>query len=160
MYPAQRKMADMLAQIHPGTADYRRDMTRALLFSAYMKRKSNFILTYTERDRIPGEELFAAILEMTAFLDDGGISSTAERERADYAFPDALKLFDSFGQLLDALLPDIQRMMVFLRRDGLQMTADCAALNVQPETPLPVTVDSQEGLMFLTVQLPEGGGAA
>ena len=46
VYEVQKRISVCLDQAKPGTEDFRRHIARALLLSAYVKRKINFVLTY------------------------------------------------------------------------------------------------------------------
>ena len=56
------------------------------VYNAFVKRKTNLILTYSETDRIDGEELYLAIREMAVFLNECGVTASVDREKAPNSY--------------------------------------------------------------------------
>ena len=161
LYPTQKKIAALLKKMQPGAPEYYPLMARVCMLNAYVKRKTNFILTYAESDPIDGEELYQAIREITVFLNFCGVFSSVDRQNPGaFLFHTALSLLDTFQTLIETMLPRMTKMMAFLRADSLLMTVNCPPPDALPETPLPVTAEPADGLLFLTVIVPKGGAAA
>ncbi len=159
LYPVQKWIAALLDGMQPGTPDFRTQMAKVCMLNAFVKRKTNFILTYTEEDRIDAEELCLAVREVAGFLNEYGVSASVERQpQAGFSYADTLALFDTFLEITELFASRISRMMVFIRADGLHMTVDGTLPESMPQFSRPVISEEAEGLLFLAVSA-EGGDA-
>ena len=126
-------------------------MARPLSLIGFVKRKTNFILSYVDEDSVPPEELYRALREMTGFLNDCGLNASVKRQDAvAFTCRETLALFDGFEQLTDRLLPIATWMLVSLRRDGLRLTVNCSPLETLPETELTITQQTEENMLILS----------
>ena len=157
----RRKITDLLKKAQPDTPEGRRYIARVLSLIGFVKRKTNFILSYGEDEKVPPEELFRALKEMTGFLNDCGLNASVKRQDAvAFTCRQTVALFDCFELLTDCLLPVATWMLVSLRRDGLRLTVDCPPLKALPEMALPVSQQLEEDMLIISLPVKEGGGAA
>ena len=155
--PVQKRLEAMLDEAEPGTPAFRETVAKASLLNAYVKRRSNFVLSFSEGETIPSAELTLAIDEMVRFLEYGGVSGAVEcRTDTDFSFQTAADLFDSFEIVLEALLPRISRVMTVIRADGLRLTADPDGPWELPELPLPAAAFTEEGYLYVDIRAERG----
>ncbi len=160
LYPVHKKIGALLGGMKPGTPGFRSQLARVCAYNAFVKRKTNFILTYTETDAIETEELYLAIREVTGFLNDCGVSASIDRQQQGIlTYSDTMALYDGFLQITEELMPRITRMMLFLRKNSLLMTVDCRDAPSGKDIPCAVSSDYSDGLLYLTLTA-EGGGKA
>ena len=159
LYPVQKQIAAMLEEMKPGTPEFRPQLAKVCVYNAFVKRKTNLILTYTETDRIDGDELYLAIREMAIFLNACGVSASVDRGKAGtFSCTDTLALYDSFLQITEAFLPRISRMIVYLQETGFRMVLNCEMPEDRIPASCPVSSEETDGLLYLTVSA-KGGGA-
>lgn len=155
---AQKQIDKRLEGLETDSPDFDRVMGRCCVLFAYIKRKGNFALVDAEAGRIRADELAHALEEMGWYMQYCGITAQMEnRANRDFAYREALDLFDSASRLMDALMPGVTKLMACLRDDALLLTADCALLRQLPELPCAVNATEEDGLLYLTI-VAEGGG--
>ena len=157
LYPVQKQIAAMLEEMEPGTPEFRPKLAKVCVYNAFVKRKTNLILTYSETDRIDGKELYLAIREMAVFLNECGVTASVDRGKAEsYSYADTLALYDSFLLITEAVLPRISRMLVFLQETGFRMVLNCEMPEDMLLTPCPVSAEKTDDLLYLTVSAKGG----
>ena len=159
VYPAQKKIERLLESAVPGTPGFRMTAARISVLNAYVKRKSNFVLTASEAGEVSAADLFLALQEMTRFLEFCGILASAEN-KASGSFPygETLALYDSFEILTEERMPSIRKMLVLLTKEGIRITTDGTIPETLPETPVRITAESAEEFCSFMI-LREKGGA-
>ena len=159
LYPKQKRVEALLEGVEPGTEAFRAALAECCVLNAYCKRKSNLLLLAEEGLPHPNRELFLALQESARFLKCCGIEAAATgEEESDFPLDTVHALYDSFETLLEAFLPDLQRLTVSLSPAGLRIAMEVARTPVLPETALPVDCRESDGCFFLTIRA-EGGAA-
>ena len=158
-YPKQKRVEALLEGVEPGTEAFRAALAECCVLNAYCKRKSNLLLLSEESLPRPNRELFLALQESARFLKCCGIEAAATGEEdSDFPLDTVHALYDSFETLIEAFLPDLQRMTVSLFPAGLRIAMEAAQSPALPETALPVDCRESDGCFFLTIRA-EGGAA-
>ena len=146
VYPAQKKISELIARAEPNTPRFRTEIAMALPLMAYVKRKANFVLLEAERDRVTAEELASALRESAHYLGYGGmntaVSVTTER---DFPSREAIAVYDCFEAAAEALYGQTAELWLRLADGELLMMADGGRLPPLPELPLPVTAGCADG---------------
>ena len=158
VYSAQKRLEAMLADAKPGTEEFVPVMAKACVLCAYVKRKSNLVLSYSESGVVSGKELYLALDEMVRYMRYCGIAASAEeRGSTEFFYAEAIALYETFALLTESMLPQITRMMVVLREDCVCLITDAVPTEGLPETPLPVASEYSDELWYLTVRPVRGG---
>ena len=157
VYEAQKKVALYLDKAESGE-DYDRNTARALLLDAYIKRKTNFVLTAAERETFTAEELFLALDESLRFLSLCGVASGAEKEDDEsFSYAEVTALYDTFEALIEALADASNSLAVTLRGGCIRMLTDAEAFALPSGTPARVLSETENGQLYLTLTVREGG---
>lgn len=145
VYPAQKRIEALLGEAGPGTALFRDQIADILVWTAYVKRKSNFILLEAEREQITREELLSALRESAHYYRYLGlkISVSAERE-GEYPLREAMEIYDAFQTIAEALRGRTGDLWIRLKDEETLMMADGADISGIPEPDLPVTVKTED----------------
>lgn len=160
VYPVQKKIEEILAAAEPGTARFRQEMARASVLNAFVKRKSNFVLSFRDSVEISARELFLALEEMTRFLNYCGVQASATSQSdAVFSYVNALALYDTFEAVTELLMPGVTRLMVFLMDDGLRLTVNGKLPEDLPDLPCTLTADYSDGLLYITIRSMEWAGS-
>ena len=156
VYPTQKKIEALLHQAQPDTPSFRPLIARALLLTAYVKRRTNFLLLRFERDHITAGELGSAIDETVHYLRycsvDASFYAAAKRS---FSPDEAIAVYDSFEILAEALCEHAEELWVCLRDHELYAAAGPGILPDLPPTPLRAACKMEDGQ--LVVHLPIGG---
>ena len=158
VYPAQKRIDAMLSQAEPGTPAFRTLIGKVAVLTAYVKRKSNFVIVAAQRDAVTAEELAAAIRETAHYFNYCGLQVTlSNRTARDFSCREAMDLYDTVEALLEALCAGNADCLVHLEDACLTCMVDGEELPALPETPCPVSARAEDGQILLTVKL---GGEA
>lgn len=164
VYPAQKKISGILEKARPGTASFRSEIEKALVLTAYVKRKANFVLVEAERETVLATELASALEESAHYLCYCGMNAAVD-VRAERAFScrEAMAVYDCFEAAAESLLGKTKEFFVRLQDGELLMMADGGEL--APEAlpdlsglSLPLRQSFADGQIILRAAL--GGGAA
>lgn len=167
VYPWQKRIEELLNSARPGTPSFRRDIASVSVLNAYVKRKTNLLLTLSEQKEIPLRELYLAVSESGRYLSYAGLKSSVDERGFTEENPDAeallpsgliIALYDTFEILAERLLGCATLLMVSYSQGTLRLAADPKASIETTGTPLPVRSDEREGIRYLTVCTREGGG--
>lgn len=151
-YPAQRRVAALLAQADPNDAAFPGVMARTGMINAYIKRATSLLLadkTVTHRT------LALALEESCRYIGYCGVTASVARTAAEDAPLDretAFALLESFELLLEPLIGRLSLLFVLLDGEGLRLSLDCAPPDPLPETPLPVRSERTEDGWALRVR--------
>ena len=164
IYPAQKRISEILKNAKPNTASFRPEIEKALAMTAYVKRKANFVLVEAERETIRAEELASALAESSHYLRCCGLNAVVE-VRTDRAFPcrmamavyDCFDLAHCFETVAEGMLGKREDLFVRLRENELLMMADEGDSPALPEVPLPVRETREDGQTVLRFDLRGGG---
>ena len=155
--PVQRRIRELLDSAEPGTPGFRPMAARVAVLNAFVKRKSNLLLLAADGADVEARELALALEESARYLRYCGVDASVHTTAAaPLSGDEAVRLYDAFLALTDALEGRITLLMISLSDSGLRLTADCAA-------PLPPTkpwaeTRQEEGLLYLTVIRKEAAG--
>ena len=156
-YGAQKKIDALLALAEPGTPDFRAQIAKALALTAYVKRKSNFVMIEAERDAITAGELEAAINESAHYFAYCGLSITLDRHtERDWPCREAMAVYDSLEAIFELLCGKTPDCFVRLEESGFLCLAEYDQIPELPEMPVPVSARVEDGQLFLTGKI---GGA-
>ncbi len=158
IYPAQKRISEILKNAKPNTASFRPEIEKALAMTAYVKRKANFVLVEAERETIRAEELASALAESSHYLRCCGLNAVVE-VRTDRAFSCrmAMAVYDCFETVAEGMLVKGGDLFVRLRENELLMMADEGESPALPEVPLPVRETREDGQTVLRFDLRGGG---
>ena len=156
VYDVQKRISVCLRRAEDG-ADYRKNVAKALLLNAYVKRKTNFVLISSERRDFSAEELFSALSESARFLSLCGVQTGVERETdRQFSYEEVCALYDTFEMLIEALPEDAAALSVALGDGCLRMLTDCAEFAIPDGTPADVSMLTEDGQIYLTVTAKGG----
>ena len=158
VYPAQKRIAAVLEQMHAGTSSFRQDMARVLFMTAFIKRKANFVMLHADHGSITPEEMTVALKESLRFLNYCGVETDARITVAkDYSCATATAIYDCFEAVAEALCGSISELWMRLTEQELLLLTDAAQVPELPELPLPVSCTCEDGQTVIRVQI--GGDA-
>lgn len=160
MYPAQRRVAALLAGADPKDASFTGILARVAVINAYIKRATNLLLS---GEAVKKRELLLALEESCRCLSDCGVNASVARSAAEDESIDrdaAFALLESYELLIEPLIGRLSLLFISLDGGGLCLQADCAPPEPLPETPLPVqTVKTEDGWELRIAAPAEKGGA-
>ena len=168
VYAVQKKISDILEKAQPGTQGFRSDIEQALVLTAYVKRKANFVLVEAERNTVSAKELASALEESAHYLNYCGINAVVDI-KAENTFPirTAIAAYDLFETVAEDLLKKSEHLFIRLQDKELMIMADAGeslqggALQdiserpVMSETILPVIQTFADGQLIIRAKLGE-----
>ncbi len=158
--PAQEYMQRLLDRAGPDAPDLRGQICEIVVLGACIKRKTDLLLKSLEHETLDSRSLLLALEEVCRYLELGGAEAAAgDTLEAELPSATVVALFDSFAFLLKSLQAGMRRLVVTVTEQGLRLCTDAQQPDALPETPLPVTLQEAEGLLYLTVLAAEGGRA-
>lgn len=169
VYDAQKRIAVLLDSARPGTPDYRKYMARALLLTAYVKRKTNFVLAAKEQEMLQDNkeetasfpeqrffsaaELFLALDESARFLDFCGIpTNVAQGTKALFSYAEVMALYDTFEAVIENLLELAKGLVVMLGDGFIRLLPDCPVFSMSENTPAKIHQETEDGQIYLTLR--------
>ena len=162
VYPTQKKISGILKNAQPGTVSFRSEIEKALVLTAYVKRKANFVLVEAERETVLASELASALEESAHYLCYCGLNAVVDI-RAERPFPcrEAMAVYDCFEAFAESLLGKTKEFFIRLQDKELLMMADGGELALEdlPDLTgfsLPVRQSFEDGQIILRAVL--GGG--
>lgn len=164
VYPWQKRIEELLDSAHPDTPTFRRDIASVSVLNAYVKRKTNLLLTLSEQKDIPLRELFLSVSESGRYLSYAGLKTSVDESGFTETQEELLAaglivaLYDTFEILAERLLGCASLLMVSFSQGTLHLAANPKAQIETSGTPLPVCSNEREGIRYLTVCIREGGG--
>ncbi len=168
MYPWQKRIEELLKAARPGSPAFRGDIARVSVWNAFVKRKTNLLLTVSEQEELPLRELLLAVSESGRYLsyaglktsvDESGFLETQRQDGKDGMLPSGtiLALYDSFETLAERLLGCASLLMVSCSDGDLRLASNPAAGIETAGASLPVLSEKREGILYLTVCAGKGG---
>ena len=145
-------------------------MKYAAVLTAFIKRYSNLILLGAQNDRLPVSELALALKESLEYLRLYGVKTRGEFDVGDESADKAPLLFAYrvFERVVEASIPGISTMIVSVETKPslilrIEIDSDHVALpdeliRQSRERDGELYTEASEGLTFLTLTLPLGGG--
>ena len=153
VYPAQKRISALLETAKPNTPSFRKDMTRILFMTAFVKRKANFVMLEADQGAISAEELTAAMNESFHYLSYCGIHTAARITiGSSMTCQEAMAIYDCFEAAAEALYGKTTEIWVRLMKTELMIMADTEEALTLPELPLPFTCRSEDGQTVIRVQ--------
>lgn len=168
MYPWQKRIEELLNAARPGSPDFRGDIARISVLNAFVKRKTNLLLTVSEQETLPLRELLLAVSESGRYLsyaglktsvDESGFLADREQDTAGGMLPSGaiLALYDTFEALAERLLGCASLLMVSCSKGDLRLASNPEYQIETAGLPLPVLSEEREGILYLTVPAGKGG---
>ena len=156
VYATQKKIAALLDVTAPGNEDYGANMAKILTLGAYVKRKTNFVLVSSERERVSAEELYLALDESTRFFSLCGVNAVATSSASlELCVKDAASIYDAFELILEAMmdsgakLPD--DLLVSLSDGRVRVFADIPFALPDADSPCEIEESAEDGQYFVTL---------
>ena len=160
MYPAQKRLAELLQGVRPEDAAFRDTIARALVIGAYIKRGTNLLLAEAEKDRISSRELYLALCESARYLGYCGMRmQVAAFEETPIPREEALSLYTCFEEMLEAWQPLPARLSAAFSEGELRLITDASGAPAPRALSLPLRTEESDGVLYLTLTA-KGGGAA
>ena len=159
MYPAQRRVAALLAGADPKDASFSGVMARVGVINAHIKRATNLLLA---DETVNQRELLLALEESCRYLRFCGVRATvahSAEEDESIGRDAAFALMESYELLIEPLIGRLSLLFVSLNGGDLCLSVDCAPPEPLPETPLSVQAAKAEDGWELRIAVPEGGAA-
>ena len=136
VYPAQKKISGILEKAQPGTDTFRVEIEEALVLTAYVKRKANFVLVEAERETVTATELASALEESAHYLRYCGMNTSVDvRAERPFLCREAVAVYDCFEAVAEDLLGKTEEFFARLQDNELLMMADGAAFLEGEELP-------------------------
>ena len=158
VYREQKRIEQILDDTHPGDIDFREKVAVVSLLNAFVKRKSNFVLTYSEDESISSREIYLAIEEMIRFTGYLGVLGSVENmSRGSFSYADTLSLYDTFLRLLEMVLDKITKLLVVITDDGIRMIMDYKEELVLESEDWDISSDLEGESLYVTVSARKGG---
>ncbi|MBR2834872.1 MAG: hypothetical protein IKE43_04050 [Coriobacteriales bacterium] len=159
IYPVQKKIAGILEHAQPNTESFRPDIEKALVLTAYVKRKANFVLVEAERETVSAKELASAMEESSHYLRYCGTYAVVNM-KAQNPLPcrKAMDVYDCFEAAAEALLGKTANLYICLQDHELLIMADAEKPLELPELPIPMRQSCEDGQLVMKFDL--GGDAA
>ena len=159
VYPVQKRISDLLAEAEPGTPSFRPAISLVLVLTAYIKRRSNFVMLRAERDTITQAELVSAMKEYAYYMAYRGLSCTVDAAGGqDLKNQEALDLYECFASASEVLSDLVSDLLVRLSGRDLLILCDLDA--VPPLPPFPLRADARTEDGQLTLRFAAGGEPA
>ncbi|MCR4642327.1 MAG: hypothetical protein K5697_09895 [Lachnospiraceae bacterium] len=163
MYPYQKRIRELLEKMQPGAEAFREQLAYVSVLNAFVKRKTNFLLLSSEKDRISCHELFLAISESGRYLSYVGLRASVDengfREAEDADFPAGIiiSLYDSFEEVVEQLIGHAGLLMVSFSAEGLKLATDTDSLPQKGKGGLPIQSRRSDDILYLSIGLGRGG---
>ena len=159
MVGRRREAATLLEDARPGAPEFDRVIARVSLLNAYIKRGANLLLVNEGEDTIPLDELALALEESARYLIYLGVTMRVARlDSVSISRGLAFSLYESFETLLEASLSGMTRLHAAVSGAGLRLVTDGAPPETMPETPLPVSVQHDDGCFYYIIPGGKGEG--
>ena len=161
LYPCQQRIARILSETKPGTAEFRGKIAFVSVLNAYVKRKTNLLLLAAENDTVSARELSLALEESASYLTLAGLQTTV-RTDGERQIParSAVGVYDAFEALAEQLLGKAPSLMVSWYPDGLRLAAETDLSVDTADIPLPVRLRRSEKILYLDIPAGNGGETA
>ena len=158
VYPAQRRIAEILEGAEPDTPGFRPAIVEALILTAYVKRKANFILLSAERQTVTAEEIASAMRESAHYFGYRGIQMTvAVYTEKNMESGSAMAVYDCFEAAAEALAERTRSVWVRLDDRTLLIQADGDEAPPIAGTPLAAECQAEDGQVSIRFRI---GGEA
>jgi len=158
VYKEQKQIETLLGETSPGKDDFKEKVAVVSLLNAFVKRKSNFVLTYSEDEYISSREIYLAIEEMIRFTGYFGVLGSVENvSRASFSYKDTLSLYDTFLLLLEKVIGDITKLLVVIDDHGFRVIMDYSEELDIPSDDWNISTDRDGESLYVTVSSREGG---
>lgn len=151
VYDQQKEIKEILDKLQPGTPEFRNNVARISILNAFVKRKSNFVLTYGKDESISIHELYLAIEEMIRFMGFFGVLGSVEKfGNGSFKYEDALELYNTFEMMVELILLDISKLLIVITDEGLRVTIDYEKDLDIPDSKLNISCEREGNLLFIT----------
>ena len=158
VYTEQKIIERLLSNMNPGDENFRRDVAYVSIYNAYVKRKSNFVLTYSEEERISSRELYLAMDEMIRFTGYLGVLGSVENmSKGSLSYKSTLSLYELFLNLGELVLNDITKLLVVITEDGIRMIMDYPDDIEIEHDDWNISTDREGKSLYVTISEKRGG---
>ena len=152
VYPARKRIAEMLEDTQPDTPSFRRKIAGALAVTAYVKRKANFVIVEAERETVTIEELASALQESAHYFGYCGMYTTISiTAKSDFDSQTAMALYDSFEAAAEVICGETDELWMRLSDTELLMLADTAHPVTLPPLSLPASCHYEDGQTVIRI---------
>ena len=157
----QKHLADL--QSAPDAESARRLLKQIVILGTYIKRRSNLVFVCDKADVIDTAEVRLSLFESAESLRISGIQCTVQiSETAQIPASCAVAVYDAFEAILEATLPSVENLLFCALHSGQGWTVRCSIQGVRrplniPNFPAMQSEWDEDGLLYLTLSLPEGG---
>ena len=158
VYKEQKIIERLLSNMNPGDENFRRDVAYVSIYNAYVKRKSNFVLTYSEEERISSRELYLAMDEMIRFTGYLGVLGSVENmSKGSLSYKSTLSLYELFLNLGELVINDITKLLVVITEDGIRMIMDYPDDTQIEHDDWNISTDREGKSLYVTISEKRGG---
>ncbi|MBR4182998.1 MAG: hypothetical protein IKQ56_04150 [Lachnospiraceae bacterium] len=158
MYPCQQKIAELLNEAHPQTDGFKDIIAEVSVLNAFVKRKTNMLLMASEHDTIPVNELMLSISESGKYLAFMGIKTSVDEsgfinsKSIELPSETVISLYDTFRLITELLYGHASMLMVAFKESVLTLATDSNIPINTENMPLPTTVESQDDILYISIQ--------
>ena len=154
--PQLASVAGILAgEAQRSEEEFREDMARACVLTAYIKRRCNLILKTAEQEELPPEELRLSAAESLEYLRLCGVTGAVFLEGGAGAFPGSIltAAYDLFEQAAEIAMQGAEALLVNIRSSAEELSLRLTL--EQPRETIPdglfagAEVNSEEGTWFV-----------
>ena len=150
VYPVQKKISGILEKAEPDTKSFRSDIAKALVLTAYVKRKANFVLVEAERGSVTAKELASALEESAHYLHYLGVNAIVDiKAQREFPCREAMAVYDCFEAVSEMLPGRSKELYIRLENYELLMMADCGELPELTALSLPIRQSASDGQLIL-----------
>ena len=171
--PQLTKLDALLINLEPNAPEYHQQLKLACVLGAYVKRLCNLRLIAENATAMSSKELYYCLRESLEYLSAGGVPGECVQEGDGAASSASILLsYDFFQAALEAALPTLSSLLV---RSGVRNGVLTLRLVMEDAAGVlssdwrrgelgrlsgAFDVERQDGTLFYTLCLPEGGDAA
>lgn len=157
----QMKIEQILDKTDPESDTFAASLGKVCVYNAYSKRKANLMLLEDSAVPKSNRELFLALAESCRFLRCCGIDAAAiGEEYSSFPLDTVNRLYDAFEELVETCLQVLSRMTVSILPNGIRIAMEVKEIPDLPSIGLPLNCKESDGILFLTINCEEEGGAA
>ena len=150
-------------QSAPDAESARRLLKQIVILGTYIKRRSNLVFVCDKADVIDTDEVRLSLFESAESLRISGIQCTVQiSETAQIPASCAVAVYDAFEAILEATLPGAENLLFCALHSEQGWAVHCCVQGARcpvriPGFPAMEQEWDEDGLLYLTLPLPEGG---
>ena len=150
-------------QSAPDAESARRLLKQIVILGTYIKRLNNLVFVCDKADVIDTDEVRLSLFESAESLRISGIQCTVQiSETAQIPASCAVAVYDAFEAILEATLPGAENLLFCALHSEQGWAVHCCVQGARcrvriPGFPAMEQEWDEDGLLYLTLPLPEGG---